>query len=60
MKIIFQTLKVSISTEVLSGGEQSHVLQLAEKSNSGEDLSSKESSFVNSMVSRSNHFVRNF
>jgi len=60
MKIIFQTLNVSISTEVLSGGEQSQLMQLAEKSNSGNELSSEESSFIESMASRSNHFVSNY
>lgn len=60
MKIIFQSLNVSISTEVLSGGEHAHITQLAEKSKSGKELNSEESSFIKSMASRSNHFVSNY
>lgn len=57
MKITFQTLNVSIRTEVLSAGEQTYLNHLAEKVNRGYDLRSEESSFVKSMADRSNHIL---
>ena len=56
MEIIIQYLGISINTKVLSGGEEVFIRRIAERSDSGHELSSQERSFVISMAGRSANF----